>query len=331
MMGPASLAETITAKLGGVWHGGYGKCCCVVHDDKTPSLLLWNTAGGVHVRCLAGCDWRDVLAELGRRGLLTEAEPSDPEGARRRNEERVVLLEQRREEAKKKAAANFARALAIWNEGGPPAGTPGETYLLGRGLRRDIVLYGRQAGGWPIDMRWSEDAIRKPEPPVRPALIFAVRNPLTGEFAGIQRIFFGRDGRVARGADGKKLKQQLGCGKGGAITFQSPPDAQGRWQLGEGPETSMAATQLSRVHTWSGIDADNMSLISPPPWATHITIYADNDKVDPRTGRRHGLYTAGLAMLKWRDLPRVENVRVLVARGAGEDACDVLEKVPYGQ
>jgi hypothetical protein len=328
MMYTASLAEIVTAALKGAWHGGYGKVCCVFHDDKTPSLLLWDTAGGVHARCLAGCNWRDVLAEFGRRGLLTEIEPSDPEDARRRSEERVALLEQRREEAKKKAGANFTRSLAIWNEAGPPAGTPGEAYLLKRNLCRDILLYGTQAGGWPEDMRWSDDAIRKPQPPVRPALIFAVRNPLTGEFAGIQRIFFGRDGRVACSADGKKLKQQLGCGRGGAITFQGQPDPQGRWQLGEGPETAMAAAQLSRIHTWSGIDADNMPLISPPSWAKHITIFADNDKVDPKTGRRHGLYAAGLAVEKWRALPRVETVRVLVARGT-KDAADVLEKVPY--
>jgi hypothetical protein len=49
---------------------GYFKCCCPVHDDQRPSLLIFVKADGrLSFRCLAGCPtWRIKMA-LRRRGF----------------------------------------------------------------------------------------------------------------------------------------------------------------------------------------------------------------------------------------------------------------------
>ena len=65
-------AGEIAAALGGATHngGGWLTCCCC-HEDKRPSLSLRDGDDGkLLVRCFAGCDPRDVLAELRQRGLL---------------------------------------------------------------------------------------------------------------------------------------------------------------------------------------------------------------------------------------------------------------------
>lgn len=52
--------------------GGKGKLArCPVHEDRAPSLSLGTGRDGLAlVTCHAGCDRRDVLAELERRGLI---------------------------------------------------------------------------------------------------------------------------------------------------------------------------------------------------------------------------------------------------------------------
>ncbi len=66
-------AAEITKALGGRWHGSFGTARCPAHDDARPSLQLSDGDGGaVIVHCHAGCDWRDIKAELRRRGLLDD-------------------------------------------------------------------------------------------------------------------------------------------------------------------------------------------------------------------------------------------------------------------
>ncbi len=64
-------AEAVARVLGGESQsGGWWSCHCPAHDDRTPSLSLRDGDCGIIVKCWAGCDFRDVLAELRRRGLI---------------------------------------------------------------------------------------------------------------------------------------------------------------------------------------------------------------------------------------------------------------------
>jgi predicted P-loop ATPase len=71
-----ALAEHVARALGGAVASGSGWMCkCPCHDDGTASLSV--SVGDKQpllVHCHAGCDGKDVLAEIGRRGLTPERE-----------------------------------------------------------------------------------------------------------------------------------------------------------------------------------------------------------------------------------------------------------------
>jgi hypothetical protein len=67
-------AETIAKTLGGRRSAGQWMARCVCPDDKMPSLALRDGEGArLLVQCFAGCDGRDILVELTRRGLLDDS------------------------------------------------------------------------------------------------------------------------------------------------------------------------------------------------------------------------------------------------------------------
>ena len=53
-------AAELTRVLGGRWHGRYGTARCVIHDDRNPSLSIFEGDRGPTWKCFAGCDWRDI-------------------------------------------------------------------------------------------------------------------------------------------------------------------------------------------------------------------------------------------------------------------------------
>jgi hypothetical protein len=78
-------ARSIVKSLGGMWTGSYALCRCVCHDDRKPSLKIKddpNKFDGIDLVCFAGCDWREIKAELARRGLLVTAEKLIPKSRR---------------------------------------------------------------------------------------------------------------------------------------------------------------------------------------------------------------------------------------------------------
>src|SRR5215472_7429205 len=62
-------AEEIAAALGGKRQGRQWRCPCPIHGGR--SLVVTDGhCGKVLLHCFGGCDWREVFAELRRRGLL---------------------------------------------------------------------------------------------------------------------------------------------------------------------------------------------------------------------------------------------------------------------
>jgi hypothetical protein len=223
-------------------------------------------------------------------------------------------------------AADLKRALDIRRHTRPIKGTPGETYLRSRGLLPDVVLYGMS--GWPPSLRWTDDAMRKPTPPVKPGIIIDVTDPATGAVTGIHRIIFRRDGTVERDAEGKRVKLGLGVVWGSAATLDCEPGPGGQWGIAEGPETAMAARQLYRIPTWCACFGSNMAAIRPPQWARQITIFADNDPISPKLGYAPGPKYARDAMAAYRLCAWIDDVRILAPERV-KDFADVLQGVAY--
>src|SRR5262245_5524270 len=77
-------AEVIARVLGGRKAGAAWMARCPVHDDRNPSLSIADAeCGKILVCCHAGCDQRDVLAALWRRGLWQTTSKSNGHFSRR--------------------------------------------------------------------------------------------------------------------------------------------------------------------------------------------------------------------------------------------------------
>jgi putative DNA primase/helicase len=63
-------AERLAKALGAVRSGRQWKCKCVSHEDRSPSMIIFDgRTGAVQVRCMAGCEPADIIAVLKSRGL----------------------------------------------------------------------------------------------------------------------------------------------------------------------------------------------------------------------------------------------------------------------
>lgn len=213
--------------------------------------------------------------------------------------------------------ARQGRALDIWRTSLEDIeGTPAEVYLRSRGLDPTRLSSLHGPGRWPATLRYSKRANLDPDRLCR-AMVVAVHDASSGLVTAIQRILLRADGEPVRKDNGKKVKVSLGPISGSSARFDYWPDPQGRWGLAEGPETALAAYALTGIPTWAAIGTDNMkSKITPPPWARHAFVFADND--------RPGLTAAGEVAHRLRAYPGIETVRVVGAAAAGTDAADLL-------
>ena len=61
----APWAEELARALGGKKLGKQWSACCPAHDDKSPSLIIFEgRRGAVQVRCMAGCEPIEIIAEI---------------------------------------------------------------------------------------------------------------------------------------------------------------------------------------------------------------------------------------------------------------------------
>src|SRR5262250_2152840 len=119
-------AAEIAKRLGGARRSGrWWSCRCPAHDDQSPSLSLRDGDRGLILRCWAGCDLGDVLAELRRRGLIWGS---------RSGEVRAPLTVFRKDHCDRSddPARRVALARRIWNAAQDASGTPVTAYLAGR-------------------------------------------------------------------------------------------------------------------------------------------------------------------------------------------------------
>lgn len=110
-------AQTLTAALGGRWHGSYGLAFCPAHHNtRTPALSLADGAEGrLLAHCHAGCTFAAIAEALRGLGLIegggVYAAP-DP-----------ATLARRRAEEKAKVERRAWQAHRLWHESLPISGT----------------------------------------------------------------------------------------------------------------------------------------------------------------------------------------------------------------
>lgn len=192
---------------------------------------------------------RHVLAELRRSGLFRgppENYQLPPMGRNDRSDE----------------AALTARALAVWREARPAAGTIVKTYLANRGLALPP----------PQSLRFHP---RCPHPSGAnlPAMIGLVEHVDHGPTA-IHRTF------ISAGGSGKAAiepnKASLGPVAGGAVRLAQA--RAGQWLLvAEGLETTLSVMHACALPGWAALSAGGIKSLVLPPSVNMVVICADND------------------------------------------------------
>jgi hypothetical protein len=200
------------------------------------------------VHCHAGCDARDVLNALRRRGLLEDRAPS-PYSAPVRRCEVVEQIEP------------DERALALWRSAEPIVDTLAHRYLRSRGLSID------------------------PPPSLRflPAAEYLPRVYLPALIAGFQghdrRIIAAQitflDPRGDRKVQGATPRKTIGKMHGGAVRLGPAGD---ELALAEGIETALAAMQLTGIACWACLGSQRMTRVVIPDCVRELHIFADADE-----------------------------------------------------
>jgi hypothetical protein len=261
--------------------------------DRNPSLRIGDGASRLLVHCYAGCDPRDVLDVLRRRGLLDDAPSRNPSAIKtpppkpRNGDER----------------RNIDLADRIWREATHIEGTPGALYFYKRNI--DITLapdFGRLR--WHARCPWGKGG-------TTPCVVARFTDAITGEPRGIWR-------RPISGETPHALGPIAGC------VIRLWPDAAVTTALvcGEGPETVLsAALHITRHGTllqpaWAAGCADNVKNLPVLAGIECLTLLVDNDASGK--GQRAAAEGARIWVAAGREVIR------LTPRELGADFNDII-------
>lgn len=164
-----------------------------------------------------------------------------------------------------------ARAIIrrIWTTTVPVAGSPGERYLVNRGIWSANVPSSLR---FHPSLRYYEGSENKFYGNF-PALVAPIRDP-KGEIIALHRIFLTPEGKKAPVKEPKKMTPCSKPPQGAAIRLFPAGKVLG---VGEGIETMLAVRAISRMPVWSAVAAQFLELMVIPDYVEHVVIWADLD------------------------------------------------------
>lgn len=229
--------------------------------DRHPSLTIADGDRGLLVKCHAGCDSIDVLAEL-RSEFGQEETPAQhsPETHASVPPPAPTVYWNLDD-----APETTQRACDIWRAGIPlwdPAAAPAVSYLTGR----------RLPPPYPETLTFAE--LPHPETgEVLPTLIVARHCHLVGLVRGIQRIFIDPAGGKYRGGTAKMSLGRIDGGRA-ELLWEFRPE---RLLIAEGVETLLSAARLFGYGAAWAMCGGFPREIVLRPWHRHVLLVADND------------------------------------------------------
>ena len=303
-------AEDIARALGFKRSGNQWVGRCVAHNDKNPSMIIFEGRNGsAQVRCLSGCDPLDIIEALRARGMWA--------GSGRHDDIAIGLdeLRRRRETPKTDPRRHQRRAFSLRDLAVDPNNVP-HGYLRGRGL-------------WPIP-----DALIKsqggcvgylPDCPrgdaTEPAIIVLMRDVITFEPMAIQRIFLHED--PITGFVSKSGAMMLGPAGGAAMMLSSweeifagrePEEGEIHLHVAEGFETALALYLCGVKPIWALGSAGAIARFPVLERINALVICADNDE------NGTGLNAAVECGKRWEQAGR--SVLIRIPPKVGDDWCD---------
>jgi Toprim domain len=158
--------------------------------------------------------------------------------------------------------SNRDRAMLLWQQATPPAGTIVEAYLRRRRCWNESVV---------------ADVLRyHPNCPfggVRvPAMLALITDAVTGKPVGVHRTALTDDGSDKR--FGKDSKMMLGVATRGTARLHAGFKHLG---IAEGIETALSASQVFGASVWATLSSGGIASFPILPNIQRLTVFADND------------------------------------------------------
>jgi putative DNA primase/helicase len=297
-------AEQLAHALGAVRSGRQWKCRCVAHEDRSPSMIIFDGHDSVQVRCMAGCEPADIIFVLRSRGLWAGVD-NFGHGWREKDKKSVshetVAADRREQQMRLLARCTFDDAV-------PLSGTLAEKYFDSR----DLWSVARETP----DIRFHPRCPR--EKSEQPAVVIAMRSISSNAITAVQRIFLTRQGRK----DGKPM--MLGSVSGAAMKLQ-PLDGR-KLNIAEGLETALGVIALDRRPVWALGSTSLMQTFRVLADIDKLVIWADHDQLRMIGGKpcRPGEKAANICRARW--IAAGKQIDVFEPIAEGEDAADEWSK-----
>jgi putative DNA primase/helicase len=287
-MNAAALAHA----LGGKRSGRQWKAKCPAHNDREPSLIIFDGREQVQVRCLAGCRQEDLISTLAAMGLWDVCHTND------------TAHRQVQRDDGDEGNRNSALAVSIWNDAADPRSTLAEMYLWSREL------------SLPPDcstLRFHPCCPRGRDR--QPALIAAMCKLGDHEPVAIQRIYLkpdaSKDGAMMLGpVGGAAMKLTPHYATFADVLLFCP-----RLHVCEGLETGLALIQRGYPPVWALGSAGAIERFPVLFAVGSLIIFADNDPV--------GMSAAMVCTNRWN---AVEGRSATICT-PGEEGLDFADKV----
>ncbi|MDR3529206.1 MAG: CHC2 zinc finger domain-containing protein [Rhodopila sp.] len=307
-----SIAAVVGDSLSLKRNGQYLTALCPFHDERTPSLNVYED----HYHCFGCGAHGDVITWVmaTRRLTFAEAVQHLAGGAWPDRTRDPPLLAPKAMQAARSATADVF--LRCWNQGVDPAGTIVQTYLRTRGGL--TVPDGAPIRFHPRCQRGARNLPGGPE--YWPAMLALMTDPITGQPVGLHRTYLRPDGSgkapmTTRGET--VLKPKMIMGTWGVVRLAPIGRA---LAITEGIENALTAMQvIGWGPTWAVGTQDGIKKLPVLPWIEAVTIFADADDSGV------GLTAARTCAERWDAAGREAVIHV---PPEGEDWNDAAQRLP---
>ena len=281
-------AAGIARQLGATRQGNNWRCACPRGCGYGLSFCD-GADGRLLAFCFGGCPFDRIIAALVEYGLL------DDDGDDSHVSPSVTVCQ--RDGTQRAALARQIYSSGAWDE------------------RIAVYLRSRHIRVISAVLRFAEQAPHRLGARL-PAMLAPIVD-VDGEQIGVHLTYLRRDGGGKAELTKEYQRECRGAVRGGAIRLiPFEPDVE--LVLAEGLETSLAASELFGLPSWSAVYAGGLCSLVLPPEVRRIVIAADNDASG--VGQRNAL----AAYDRWTAEGRA--VRIVAPPVVGDDFNDVLLK-----
>ncbi len=174
------------------------------------------------------------------------------------------------------------------------------------------------------DLRW-HSSMQHPSGWIGPALVALITDIRSCKPLSLHRTWIGASHPGSKAPiDRPRLLLKGHRKRDGVIRLWPDEEVISGLALGEGIETMLAAARGFRP-AWATIDAGNLAAFPVLPGIDAITIFADHDQRNPRTGKRPGIEAALALARRYVEagLDPARSVRIWTAEREGTDFADM--------